>query len=138
MATDCIFCKIIAGEIPCAKVYETDTVIGFLDISPVNKGHALIIPKGHYPQIWDVPNDMGQELLVAMKSVGQALMDVTGAQGLNIGMNNFAAAGQLVMHAHYHLIPRFDEDGLILWPGKSYASMDEMNALAKTIRETIV
>jgi histidine triad (HIT) family protein len=87
--------------------------------------------------VWDIPDELGAELLAAQKSVGKALMDVTGAQGLNIGMNNFLAAGQLVMHAHYHLIPRFDDDGLTLWPGKSYESMDEMNALAETLCEMI-
>lgn len=134
MDSDCIFCKIIAGEIPCSKVYETETILAFLDIAPVSQGHALVIPKGHYPQVWDLPNKLGPELLVAQKVVGRALMTITGAQGLNIGMNNFIAAGQLVMHAHYHLIPRFDNDGLTLWPGKSYESMDEMNALAEKLR----
>lgn len=137
MDTDCIFCKIIAGEIPCAKVFESERILAFLDIAPVNKGHALVIPKGHFPQVWAIPAEFAADLLEAQKAVGRALMDATGADGLNIGMNNYAAAGQLVMHAHYHLIPRFEADGLELWPGKAYTDMDEMNSLAENIRGRI-
>jgi len=91
---DCIFCKIIRGEIPCAKVYETHTVLAFLDIAPVNKGHALVIPKAHYENIWELPASLATEMLVAVQTVGQALKDGLGAQGMNLGMNNGAAAGQ--------------------------------------------
>ncbi len=137
MSEDCIFCKIVAGEIPCSKVYETDSVLAFLDIEPVNPGHALVIPKAHHPQIWDVPDALGAELATALKIVSKGVFKATGADGLNIGMNNFAAAGQLVMHAHYHVIPRFDADGLTLWPGKKYLSMNEMNELALKISSLI-
>lgn len=130
---DCLFCKIARGEIPCAKILETGTVLAFLDIAPVNKGHALVIPKAHYDDIWDLSSALAADLLTVMQKVGQALKDGLGAQGMNVGMNNGAAAGQLVGHAHWHLIPRFENDGLSLWPQKSYASPDEMNLTASTI-----
>ncbi len=137
MAGECIFCKIIQGQIPCAKVYETDTVLAFLDIAPVNKGHTLIVPKSHYSTLFDVPPELGPDLLLAMRTVGKALMDFTRATGLNMGMNNFRAAGQLVFHAHWHLIPRFDADGLKLWEQKAYDDKDEINRLARAVRGQI-
>jgi len=134
---DCIFCKIIRGEIPSAKVYETHTVLAFLDIAPVNKGHALVIPKSHHETIWDIPGWMAQDLHRAVQIVAQALKDGLNAEGVNIGMNNGAAAGQLVLHAHWHLIPRFTGDGLSLWPQKSYDSPEEMSQTALKISGTI-
>lgn len=134
---DCIFCKIIRGEIPCAKVYETHTVLAFLDIAPVNKGHALVIPKAHHEDIWHVPGWLAQDLHRAVQIVGQALKDGLGARGVNVGMNNGTAAGQLVFHAHWHLIPRFEGDGLTLWPQKSYDSPEEMSRTALSISGTI-
>lgn len=137
MSHDCIFCRIVKGEIPCAKTYETDAILSFLDIGPVNKGHALIIPKRHYANLFELPPEIGAELATAMRIVGKAVMDATGAEGLNVGMNNFEAAGQLVPHAHFHLIPRFTGDGLALWPPGKYESMDEMATLAEAIRTKI-
>jgi len=134
---DCIFCKIIRGEIPCAKVYETDSVLAFLDIAPVNKGHTLVIPKAHHVNIWELPPELGPDMLEGIRVVGQALKDGLGAQGMNVGMNNGAAAGQLVMHAHWHLIPRFEGDGLTLWPQQSYDGPDDMNQTAQKISGSI-
>jgi histidine triad (HIT) family protein len=135
---ECLFCKIIQGNIPCARVYETEEVLAFLDIAPVNKGHTLIIPKNHYATLWELPQEIGSQLLQAMQLVGKAIMSATSASGLNIGMNNYRAAGQLVDHAHWHLIPRFQGDGLELWPQGGYASQEEMDQLAKDIKDKIV
>ncbi len=137
MSQDCIFCRIVKGEIPCAQVYATDDILAFLDIGPVNKGHALVIPKRHYENLFELPPELGAELVTAMRIVGKAVMDAVGAAGLNVGMNNFEAAGQLVPHAHFHLIPRFTGDGLTLWPSGTYESMDEMATLAEAIRTKI-
>ncbi len=134
---DCIFCKIISGEIPCAKLYETDEYLSFLDISPVNKGHALVLPKGHFTTLWDMPGELGNGLLAAAQKVGQAILKATGADGLNLWMNNHEAAGQLVPHAHFHLIPRFAGDGLELWDQSAYADQDEMSKIADMIRRRI-
>ena len=124
---DCIFCKIAAGEIPSAKIYDHGGVFAFLDIAPVNKGHALVVPKKHYETLFDLPPDLGRELTMALKTVGKAVMDATGAAGLNLGMNNFEAAGQLVNHAHFHLIPRHKGDGLTLWTQHAYESVEDMD-----------
>ena len=134
---DCIFCKIVRGEIPCSKVFETETVLAFLDIAPVNKGHTLVIPKAHCADIWDLPASLGPDLLDAIRRVGQGLKDGLGASGVNLGMNNGAAAGQVVFHAHWHLIPRFEGDGLSMWPQKSYAGPEEMTDTAQTISGSI-
>ncbi len=137
MSSDCIFCRIAAGEIPCAKLFESDTVLAFLDIAPVRKGHALVVPKAHHPTLWDLPQDLGRDLLAAMQAVGRAVVEASGAEGLNVGMNNHPAAGQVVLHAHFHLIPRHTGDGLALWPQSSYSGGDEMDRLAEAIRARI-
>ncbi|WP_243439446.1 HIT family protein [Fundidesulfovibrio soli] len=137
MSADCLFCKIIRGEIPCAKVYENDAVLAFLDIAPVNKGHTLVIPKAHHADIYDLPPALGAQLLEAVQAVGASFKGALGATGMNLGMNNGASAGQMVFHAHWHLIPRFEGDGLSLWPQKSYASIDEMSELARKIASYI-
>lgn len=137
VSQDCIFCKIIAGEIPSAKIYDHGGVYAFLDIAPVNKGHALVVPKKHYATLFDLPADLGRELTLALQTVGRAVMDATGATGLNLGMNNFETAGQLVHHAHFHLVPRHAGDGLTLWTQHAYESVEEMQKLAQAIRSAI-
>lgn len=137
VSQDCIFCKIIAGQIPSAKVYDCGGVYAFLDIAPVNKGHALVVTKKHYATLFDLPEDLGRELLTALQVVGKAVMSATGAAGLNLGMNNFEAAGQLVHHAHFHLIPRHAGDGLTLWTQHAYESVEDMQKLAQAIRSAI-
>ena len=131
--SECIFCKIVAGDIPCAKVFESETVLAFLDIAPVHAGHVLVLPKDHYPTLMDLPSELGSDLLQALSSVGKAIMETTGADGLNLMQNNHEAAGQLVHHAHFHLIPRFKDDGLRLWPQSPYKDQDEMRKLAASI-----
>ena len=130
---DCIFCKIAAGEIPSAKVFESDTCVAFLDIAPVNAGHALVMPKAHHPTLMDVPAEFGADLTDALSKVGKAVMEATGADGLNLIQNNGEAAGQLVHHVHFHLVPRFADDGLKLWPQSGYDNPDEMRDLAAKI-----
>ncbi|MEF2231751.1 MAG: HIT family protein [Pseudodesulfovibrio sp.] len=134
---DCIFCKIVAGEIPCAKVYESDTCVAFLDIAPVNAGHALVLPKAHHPTLMDIPSSLGGDLTQALSKVGRAVMEATGADGLNLIQNNGESAGQLVHHAHFHLVPRFADDGLKLWPQSGYKDPDEMRGLAKKIAKLV-
>lgn len=130
---DCIFCKIERGEIPCVKVYETQDVLAFLDLAPVHKGHTLIIPRKHVVNILDLSTDMASSLQGAIQAIGYAFLRGLKADGFNLGMNNYKAAGQLVMHAHYHLIPRFSGDGLKLWPQGTYENNDEMNSTAEKI-----
>jgi histidine triad (HIT) family protein len=120
---DCIFCKIARGEIPCAKLYEDDHVLSFLDIQPINPGHALVIPKRHYSTLFEIPDEELAACIGAAKKVAAAVHKAVGAAGLNLLQNNFRAAGQLVEHAHFHIIPRQARDGfLTTWPGKAYAA----------------
>lgn len=134
---DCIFCLIAQGKIPSSKVLETETVYAFLDLNPVHKGHALIIPKTHCESVFDLDPALGRDVVDAMQRVGRAIMKVTGATGLNVLQNNGRDAGQEVGHLHWHLIPRIAGDGLNVWPHEKYDSMDEMNGLAARIREAI-
>jgi histidine triad (HIT) family protein len=129
----CIFCKIIAGEIPCARVYEDENVLAFLDINPIAKGHTLVVPKGHFPTLLELPESEGEALLKALRLVAGAVKEETGAGGFNCIQNNFTPAGQMVFHSHWHIIPRFDNDGLPDWPGGQYADTDEMRQLARSI-----
>ena len=134
---DCLFCKIVRGEIPSAQVFSSEYVLAFLDIGPIHKGHTLVIPKTHYATLWELPAALGQEMQEALQKVGRAVVQATAADGLNVVMNNFRAAGQLVDHAHWHLVPRFTEDGLRWWPQQEYESSESMEAVAQAIRETL-
>ena len=133
----CIFCKIIKGEIPSSKLLENERFIVFMDIGPVNPGHTLIVPKAHMETIFDVTPGYGEELISLMQRVGKAIMTATGATGLNIMQNNYPDAGQAVPHVHWHLIPRFANDGFCHWKQGAYASMQEMQNLADTIKKIL-
>ena len=129
---DCIFCKIIAGDIPSTKVYADSDVVAFLDIKPVNPGHTLVIPKKHYVNVHDMPDDMVGKVAIVAKKIADAILKL-GAEGVNIGMNNGVAAGQVVFHAHTHVMPRYGTDKFSLWVGKEYDG-NERNEVAEKIR----
>ena len=126
----CIFCRIAHGEIPCAKVYEDEYVLAFLDLAPVHPGHALIIPKTHHANMMEFPCELAPAVFSALKKVGAAVMEATGASGINVMQNNGLDAGQTVFHIHWHIIPRFEGDGLKMWPQGSYATPEEMQDMA--------
>ena len=114
--TSCIFCKIANGDLPSEKVYEDEHVFAFMDITPVTKGHLLVIPKNHYENVYDLPADEASHLFSVVPKLAQALKETfqqEGMKGLNLLQNNGAEAGQSVFHFHMHLIPRYDkqEDG---------------------------
>jgi histidine triad (HIT) family protein len=128
---NCIFCRIATGDIPCAKIYEDDNVLAFLDLAPVHPGHTLVIPKDHYKDMLEVPAELGTAVFAALQKVAGAVMKATGAQGFNVMQNNGLAAGQTMFHIHWHIIPRFDDDGLEMWAQGKYpdaAAMQEMAA----------
>lgn len=114
---DCIFCKIAAGEIPSATLYEDDDFRVILDLGPASKGHALILPKEHYRNLYDIDEEtLGRAALLAKKMVTK-LTDVLGCDGYNVVQNNEPCAGQTVFHFHMHLIPRYEGDNVGLgWP----------------------
>lgn len=109
---NCVFCKIAKGEFKQEKLMESDNFFATFDINPHAKGHTLVIPKKHYVTLLDVPNKLGDEMLEFTKKVASYLMDKKLGDGFNLLMNNLVVAGQVVMHAHIHVIPRKEEDGL--------------------------
>ena len=121
---DCIFCRIAAGELPAVRVLETAEVLAFLDIAPVNYGHTLVIPKAHHENLLELPDELWTAMGQVCRRVAQALQASLSAQGFNIGMNNFEAAGQVVFHAHLHVIPRYYTYGLQLFPQENYKPGD--------------
>jgi len=133
---DCIFCKIVNGEIPCQKVYENDKILAFLDISPIHKGHTLVIPKEHHENILDIPDETLAELAKTAKKVSKAVKKATNADGFNVTQNNGAAAGQAVFHFHLHIIPRFKDDGLKTWPHKQIPE-EEMKQVHEDIKKSL-
>lgn len=108
----CIFCKIAQGKIPVKKVAESNNFIAIFDAHSITKGHTLIIPKKHFVTLLDIKNNLGDELLKFTKQVASDLMDKKLGDGFNVLMNNLEVAGQAVMHAHIHVIPRKEGDGL--------------------------
>ena len=136
MSEQCIFCRIVKGDLPCTKIYEDDRCLCFLDIGPIVKGHVLVIPKQHFATISDTPAEVLQNLIVLVRHVGAALMQGLAADGLNIAQANGAAAGQEVPHIHFHVIPRFETDGHSWnWNAKRYDSAEEAQGIADSIRK---
>ncbi len=129
---ECVFCKIVNKQIPAFKIFENEKFIAILDIKPIAKGHALIIPKTHYETIQEMPETDCEQLLQAFKKVSSAIVKALKADGFNIGLNNGKAAGQEIMHCHWHIIPRFNNDGLKSWPQTS-ASEQELKKIHEQI-----
>jgi histidine triad (HIT) family protein len=134
---DCLFCKIAAGEIPAEKIYEDSGAIAFLDINPINPGHTLIIPKEHYRNIFEMPDETLSQIAPLVKKISEALKESLDADGINIGMNNEPAAGQEVFHAHIHIMPRYENDGYKMWHGKPYKDKDEIKVVASKIESSL-
>jgi histidine triad (HIT) family protein len=133
---DCVFCRIVAGRVPAARVLETPKVLAFLDLAPVNYGHTLVIPKVHYQDLFDLPDEVWMEIGRVSRRVAQALKETLFAQGINLGMNISPAAGQVVFHAHLHVIPRYFTDGLKLFPQEDYKPGD-LEKVGRQLRETL-
>ncbi|MEA2064907.1 MAG: HIT family protein [Patescibacteria group bacterium] len=128
---DCIFCKIIKGEIPCYKIYEDENVLAFLDIMPVSDGHTLVIPKKHYKNIEEIPENELCDLIKEVKKIGKAIKNSLCAAGYNVNINNGQIAGQVVPHLHFHIIPRKQGDGLKLWQQGKYKKGDAEKIIKK-------
>lgn len=133
---DCVFCKIIKGELSCHKIYEDNDFLAFLDMYPVNYGHTLVIPKAHYDNIFELPDDVASKYFVVVKKIAEVVKNTMNADGINIGMNNLPAAGQVVFHSHIHIIPRFNGDGLN-HSGNKDVSQEEMSLIASKMKDFI-
>lgn len=134
---DCLFCKIVAGDIPATKVHEDDETLAFLDINPVSEGHTLVIPKDHFENVYATPAETWCRVMLTVQKVAEAVRHAVNADGINLVMNNESAAGQLVPHAHVHIIPRHNDDGLKPWIGKPYKSPEEAISISEKIKEEL-
>lgn len=129
---DCIFCMIVDGKIPAAKIYEDEWVLAFLDINPVIPGHSLVVPKCHSGMIWSAPDDVLAGCARGIKKVSKAVIEGMAAEGLNVLQNNGEIAGQEIEHLHFHLIPRYRNDGFkVPWPARPYPAGEMEATLAK-------
>lgn len=127
---NCIFCKIAGGEIPSATIYEDEDFRVILDIEPAAKGHALILPKEHYANLYELPEDLASKALIVAKNVIAKMTDILECDGYNVLQNNGECAGQTVFHYHMHLIPRYKDDQVTIgW---------ELGALTDELKQTIV
>ncbi|MGT2832400.1 HIT family protein [Streptococcus halotolerans] len=136
---NCIFCQIIAGDIPSSKVYEDDKVIAFLDITQTTTGHTLLIPKEHVRNVLDMDNTIAQDVFSRLPKVARAIQKATGAAGMNIINNNEKIAGQTVFHAHIHLVPRFNEnDGIDIKYTTHEPDFQVLGKLAEQIAKEVV
>ncbi len=131
---DCIFCKLANGVIPTNSIFEDDDFKVILDMGPATKGHALILPKQHSDNLYELPDETASKIMKLAKKLGTEMVDKLGADGLNLVQNNGEVAGQTVMHFHLHLIPRYENDGQkIGWvPGKP--SAEELAATADLLK----
>lgn len=109
---ECVFCKIVAAELPSSVVYEDESLIAFLDINPLAEGHLLVLPRDHYEGLADMPSGLCGRVCSALPAIARSLVAVTGVEGFNLLQSNGAVAGQVVHHVHFHLIPRAAEDEL--------------------------
>lgn len=131
---NCIFCKIANGDIPSATIYEDEDFRVILDLNPATKGHALILPKAHAANIFEIPEDREMKAFALAKKIGGKMKEVLKCDGFNIVQNNGTAAGQTVFHFHIHLIPRYENDGAgITWPQGSL-SEDDKNEILKNFQ----
>jgi len=133
---DCIFCKIIDGEIPAVKVLDEKLVVAFMDINPSSKGHMLVVPKNHAENIFEIPESDLVALIKAVKRCAKAVKEALNAEGVTILQLNGKASDQIVPHLHIHVIPRWENDGLSVstWEMKT-GDMEEIQEIALKIKE---
>lgn len=134
---DCLFCKIINGQIPCSKVFENDKVFAFLDISPLTKGHCLVIPKEHYENVFDIDKEVLQEIIWVAKNIAQKAKENLGASGVQLMNASGKTAEQSVFHFHLHVVPRYADDNLEMnnwWESKAFhPNTEELNKIAEKL-----
>ncbi|RKY10092.1 MAG: HIT family protein [Planctomycetota bacterium] len=132
-SSDCIFCKIVSGRVPCNKIYEDEQVLAFLDVRPVSDGHTLVVPKAHFEKLHQCPQEVLSSISSCLGKIVQAVVAAAGAAGYNVLCNNGRAAGQLVDHVHFHIIPRNEGDNVFThWPAYEYES-GRADAIAEKI-----
>ena len=130
---NCIFCKIANGDIPSKTLYEDEQFRVILDLGPATKGHALILPKNHYANIYELPEDVAGDVMKLAKKMATTMTDKLGADGLNLVQNNGEIAGQTVFHYHLHLIPRYKEDGQKIGWNPQSPTQEDLEAIKDQI-----
>ncbi|QVK21255.1 HIT family protein [Mycoplasmatota bacterium] len=133
---NCLFCKIVNGDIPSQKIYEDEDVYAFLDISPATKGHTLVIPKKHVVDIFDMDPETAAKVFSVVPKISKALKDTFNPIGLNI-VNNNRKPYQVVFHYHIHLIPRYENDGYLISSNNKELTQDELEAIKHSIIDNI-
>lgn len=133
---DCIFCKIVAGDIPSYTVYEDDKVMAFFDILPISHGHTIVVPKSHVADLEDLSDEDMCAMALTVKKLGKAMMEGLQVKGYSVFLDNKSVANQHVPHAHFHLVPRAEGDGLERWPQSGYAE-GEAEQFLKDIKKAI-
>jgi histidine triad (HIT) family protein len=131
---DCIFCDIISKNREGHFIYEDKSHVAFLDKYPIDKGHALVVPKKHHEKITDMPQEKVGELFSKIPRIAKAIMKTTGAVAFSLAQNNGRAAKQIIPHVHVHIIPRYAEMGAV-WTKRTIPSSDELDALANQIKQ---
>ena len=127
---NCIFCKLANGDIPSATIYEDEAFRVILDLNPATKGHALVLPKEHFANIFEMPEEWTAKAFTLAKKMAEKIKDAMKCDGFNLVQNNGAAAGQTVFHFHIHLIPRYENDGAgITWTPGSLSEEDKKEIL---------
>ena len=135
---DCIFCKIIAGEIPAVKVLDDERVLAFMDINPSSRGHMLVVPKKHAENIFEIPESDLAAVTKAVKRCATAVKEALKAEGVTVLQLNGKASDQIVPHLHIHIMPRWEHDGLSIssWEMKP-GDMEEIKGIARKVKEHI-
>ena len=136
-ADDCLFCKMVAGQIPVVKIYEDEDVLSFLDIGPISDGHTLVIPKQHFEKLHDCPSELLGRVTKRLGKIAAAVIAAMNSDGYNVLCNNGRAAGQLVEHLHFHIIARRNGDGLFdRWAAYRY-EQGRIEVIAEEIRKKL-
>jgi histidine triad (HIT) family protein len=141
MSEDCVFCSIVAGDIPSRTVHEGEHTFAFLDVNPLARGHTLVIPREHHETVAEMPEEVREAVFARAGELTPAVEAAVDADATTVGMNNGAASGQEVPHAHVHVVPRFEDDGVgplhtLDWP-RPELDDDEFDAVAEDVRRNV-
>ena len=132
---NCIFCRIVRRELPASKIFENDKVLAFLDINPISRGHTLVIPKEHYLDITDIPEEILKEIIAVTQNISKKIFEKLGADGINLQNSNKPAANQVVPHYHMHIIPRYNGDGIHIMHGVQQGEKKDFEKIMKELIE---
>lgn len=132
---ECLFCKIVKNEVPSKKVYEDSNTLAFLDINPANPGHTLVMPKKHAENIFDIDDESLKNTISVVKEMAKSIKEKMNAVGINVVQNNGKQAGQIVNHVHFHVIPRFENDNVIISYKRVQMTEKEFDDVAKKLTQ---